>query len=38
MGLINKGSYGMFFACAVGVSCVAGVSSVSPSSEQKAVH
>ena len=31
-GLINKGWYGMFFAC--GIWCVADVSSVSPSSEQ----
>ena len=32
MGLINKGQYGMFFAC--GIWCLADVSSVSPSSEQ----
>ena len=32
MSLINKGRYGMFFAC--GIWCVADVSSVSPSSEQ----
>ena len=31
MGLINKGSYGMFFAC--GIWCFADVSSVSPSLE-----
>ena len=32
MGLINKGSYGMFFTC--GIWCLADVLSVSPSSEQ----
>ena len=32
MGLINKGWYGVFFAC--GIWCLAEVWSVSPSSEQ----
>ena len=32
MGLINKGLYGMFFACEIW--CLADVSSVSASSEQ----
>ena len=32
MGLINKGWYGMFFAC--GIWCLADISSVSPSSEK----
>ena len=32
MGLINKGSYGMFFTC--GIWCLADVLSVSPLSEQ----
>ena len=32
MGLINKGWYGVFFAC--GIWCLADVWSVSPSSEQ----
>ena len=32
VGLINKGRYGMFFAC--GIWCVADVSSISPSLEQ----